>query len=78
MIVTIREIKILSSLFALLFSLSLFSQKYLPKSSGEVIKHKYFTLSYNESHEQANWVHYKLNPSFLSGNTPRNISPWKK
>ena len=74
MIVTIREIKILSSLFALLFSLSLFSQKYLPKSSGEVIKHKYFTLSYNESHEQANWVHYKLNPSFLSGNTPRKDS----
>ena len=47
------------------FSSSVLSQKYLPKSYGEVIYHKYYTLSYNESHEQANWVHYKINPIFL-------------
>ena len=58
-------------LLCLAFSSSLFSQKYLPKSDGELIYHKYFTLSYNEYHEQANWVHYKLNPAFLSGSTPR-------
>jgi len=57
-----------------LFSLNLFSQEYLPKSIGEIVKHKYYTLSYNEIHEQANWVHYKLTPSFLRGTTPRKDS----
>lgn len=34
---------------------------YLPESSsGEVIKHKFYTLSYIEEHEQAEWVAYKL------------------
>jgi len=47
------------------------SQEYLPKSEGEIIRHKYYILSYNEDHEQANWVHYKLNPTFLNGTTPR-------
>ena len=57
-----------------LFSFKLFTQEYLPKSSGEIVKHKYYTLSYNETHEQANWLHYKLNPSFLRGSTPRTNS----
>lgn len=34
---------------------------YLPSSTtGEVIKHKYFALSYSEEHEQAEWVAYEL------------------
>ena len=57
-----------------LCSFSLFSQEYLPKSSGEIVKHKYYTLSYNEVYEQANWVHYKLYPAFLGGSTPRTDS----
>ena len=57
-----------------LCSFSLFSQEYLPKSTGAIVKHKYYTLSYNEAHEQANWVHYKLYPAFLSGSTPRKDS----
>lgn len=57
-----------------LCSYSLFSQEYLPKSGGEIVKHKYYTLSYNEAHEQANWVYYKINPAFLSGSTPRTDS----
>ena len=57
-----------------LCSFSLFSQEYLPKSTGEIIKHRYYTLSYNEAHEQANWVHYRLYPAFLSGSTPRTDS----
>ena len=28
---------------------------YLPKSSGEIVKHSYYTLSYSENHEQAEW-----------------------
>ncbi|MEE9439513.1 MAG: DNA/RNA non-specific endonuclease [Saprospiraceae bacterium] len=36
-------------------------KSFLPESTtGEVIRHKYYTLSYDESHEQAEWVAYKL------------------
>lgn len=34
---------------------------YLPSSStGAIVEHKYYTLSYNERHEQAEWVAYIL------------------
>lgn len=34
---------------------------FLPESStGAVIRHKYFALSYSEEHEQAEWVAYRL------------------
>lgn len=37
---------------------------YLPTSTtGEIIKHKYYTLSYSEEHEQAEWVAYELKRS---------------
>ena len=37
------------------------SLNYLPESgSGEVIYHRYYTLSYSEQHEQAEWVAYRL------------------
>lgn len=55
----------------LFIGFKLTSQEYLPKSEGEIIRHKYYTLSYNEDHEQANWVHYKLNPTLLDGTMPR-------
>ena len=55
----------------LFISFKLLAQEYLPKSEGEIIRHKYYTLSYSEDHEQANWVHYRLNPTFLKGSTPR-------
>lgn len=58
-------------LLFLSFNHNLLSQQFLPKSEGEIVVHSYFTLSYNEKHEQANWVHYKLTPSFLNGNTAR-------
>jgi len=29
-------------------------------SNDEIITHSYYTLSYNENHEQANWIAYKL------------------
>ena len=38
-----------------------FSDEFLPESTtGSVVKHGYYTLSYNESHEQAEWVAYEL------------------
>jgi endonuclease G len=38
-----------------------FSDEFLPESTtGSIVKHGYYTLSYNESHEQAEWVAYEL------------------
>lgn len=40
---------------------------FLPKSStNEIVRHKYYTLSYNEEHEQAEWVAYELKKNQLS------------
>ncbi|MDC1161925.1 DNA/RNA non-specific endonuclease [Tenacibaculum sp.] len=37
---------------------------YLPTSTtGQVIKHRFYNLSYNEKHEQAEWVAYSLSKS---------------
>ena len=39
---------------------------YLPTSTtGEIVKHKFYTLSYNEKHEQSEWVAYELTPNHL-------------
>jgi endonuclease G len=41
---------------------------FLPSSNcNQIIHHTYFSLSYCENHEQAEWVAYKLIPEFLSG-----------
>ncbi len=35
--------------------------EYLPANyMGEIVRHKYFTLSYQEDHEQAEWVLYRI------------------
>jgi len=34
--------------------------KYLPTSTGEIVKHSHYILSYSEAHEQAEWVAYEL------------------
>lgn len=40
---------------------------FLPSSTtGEVVKHEYFTLSYSEPHEQAEWVAYQLKKNHLT------------
>ena len=54
--------------------ISLAQVKFLPKSKGELVKHTYYFLSYLEEHEQAEWVHYKLNIEMLKGKTPRKNS----
>jgi endonuclease G len=43
--------------------------QYQPKYGGkynEIVKHKYYELSYNEKYEQANWVYYKLTPEMVN------------
>ncbi|MEE9349336.1 MAG: DNA/RNA non-specific endonuclease [Flavobacteriaceae bacterium] len=39
---------------------------FLPSSTtNQIIKHKYYTLSYNEKHEQAEWTAYALTPQHI-------------
>ena len=46
-----------------------FDKTYLPTSTtGRVITHNYYTLSYNEPYEQAEWVAYELQKNQLSKN----------
>ena len=51
--------------------ISVIGQELLPVSGGELIKHKHYTLSYNETHEQANWVYYILNENLSFGTIKR-------
>ena len=47
-------------------------QDLVPESDGEIIKHTYYTLSYSEEHEQAEWVYYELNPAMVGGTATRS------
>jgi endonuclease G len=39
---------------------------FLPSSTtNQIVKHEFFTLSYNEKYEQAEWVAYELKESYL-------------
>jgi endonuclease G, mitochondrial len=52
-----------------IFSAAEFDESFLPTSTtGAIVKHTYFTLSYSEAHEQAEWVAYELSKSHLSKN----------
>lgn len=46
-----------------------FDEDFLPSSTtGVMVRHVYFDLSYSEAHEQAEWVAYTLDKSHLSKN----------
>ncbi|MEP2936005.1 MAG: DNA/RNA non-specific endonuclease [Gilvibacter sp.] len=46
-----------------------FSEDFFPPSTtGSLVKHNYYRLSYAEMHEQAEWVAYELKKSHLSTN----------
>lgn len=54
------------------FSLASTAQELLPTSAtGLVYRHTYFTLSYSESDEQAEWVYYILTPELIRGKQSR-------
>jgi len=44
---------------------------YEPKSSGEIVKHTYYTLAYSEENEEAFWVYYQLTPENINGTQAR-------
>jgi endonuclease G len=46
-----------------------YSIAYLPTSTTrQIVKHDYYTLSYNEKFEQAEWVAYELKKEYLKNN----------
>lgn len=68
--------KIKSLLIFLILILSISSassaQGLLPTSTtGQIVKHNYYTLSYCEKDEQAEWVYYELTSEMLKGRQPR-------
>ena len=43
---------------------------FLPSSTtNQIVKHEYYTLSYSEKYEQAEWVAYELKESYLKNST---------
>jgi endonuclease G, mitochondrial len=49
------------------------SLEYLPIPSTDLVRHAYYTLSYNEKYEEANWVYYSLTDSMvLNGGEERS------
>lgn len=53
-------------LFYLFLASYLLGQSYTPVSSGEFIQHSYYSLAYDEDHEQAKWVYYELTSASIS------------
>ncbi len=44
-----------------------FDDRYLPNSTtGKIVRHVYYSLSYSEKHEQAEWVAYELKKNHLA------------
>ena len=59
-------------IFIILFLLPtfLFSQEtsdFLPTNNGELVHHTYYSLSYSEQHEQAEWVFYEIKKERILG-----------
>ena len=54
--------------------------KFLPKKAkGDcVVEHTYYSLSYVEKHEQAEWVHYRLDSIMLEGKQKRKDYHFKQ
>jgi len=63
------SIRVFFCISALLSSSFLYAQEYIPSSStGQVIHHAHYSLSYSEAHEQAEWVYYELTAFEASNN----------
>lgn len=63
--------------FALAFCFNVYAQDQLllpTSTTGVLIKHTYYTLSYSEEHEQAEWVAYELTKEDVLGTTKRTNS----
>lgn len=57
--------------WVLLISQYSYSQVSIPKYSDPIVTHNYYSLGYNEEHEQASWVFYKLYSDLVDGAAER-------
>ena len=62
----------MKKIFLILFLIPtfLFSQElvdFLPTNNGELVHHRYYSLSYSEQHEQAEWVFYEIKKERVLG-----------
>lgn len=53
------------------------STDYLPFPAKDLIRHTYYSLSYNENYEQANWVYYTLTDSMVLNGTEERSNSFK-
>lgn len=53
------------------------STDYLPTPTAELVKHTFYTLSYNESNEQAEWVYYVLTDSMVMNSGEERTNKFK-
>lgn len=44
---------------------------FIPSSTNKIYHHSYYSLDYNEQHEQANWVYYLLTKASVNGTATR-------
>jgi len=60
-------VKFIVAIFLLITNVLVFANSvdYLPVPSNDLVRHTYYTLSYNEKYEQANWVYYSLTDSMV-------------
>jgi endonuclease G, mitochondrial len=68
------KIKLVSLILTILLVISFVSsaQELLPTSTtGQIVRHTYFTLSYSEKDEQPEWVYYELTPALIQGKQSR-------
>ncbi len=63
---------IFTTTLLLLCSVQLSFGQYEPKVAGELVVHTHYSLDYNEEHEQANWVFYKLSSENITGEAERS------
>lgn len=61
------------NIILMIFVSSLLAQKYEPiaKNKGQYIKHTEYTLQYNSTHKQADWVHHFITKDRIKGDTKR-------
>ena len=65
--------KVINFILLIIIPYFTFSQSnFHPNSDGQKIDHSYYSLSYNEAHEQAEWVYYYLTSNMINGGYERS------
>lgn len=54
-----------------------YSNDFIPVPATDVVRHSWFTLSYNDSYEQANWVYYSLTDQMVRKSGAERSSSFK-